>query len=62
MLNLRQYCFNSYIGITSEIEVEKLPVAYLTEKRLKHQIEAGERKQYLCNKTMWGTQSKTWLP
>lgn len=39
MLNLRQYFFNSYIGITSESKVEKFLVAYLTDKRLKHQVK-----------------------
>lgn len=45
MLNLRDYFFNSYIGITSGSKVEKFPVAYLTDKRLKHQIKINKSRE-----------------
>lgn len=39
------YFFNTCIGITSEIKVEMLPVAYLTAKRLKHQVKDEKRRE-----------------
>lgn len=47
MLKLRQYCFTSDIGITSELKVEKLLLKW---KKVEGPNKRGERRQHLSTR------------